>query len=110
MRIAAAAQSEEAVAGFLRRFFPYGIAGFPGLYLDMSGYTANLPRPRIDFWPGVVQQSDLDHRVILDDGRIITISPPPVQALGGNRCRRTLTRTLISPRPNRDCLGMSCSL
>jgi hypothetical protein len=34
-------------------------------------------QPRIDYWPGLVRQTDVPHLVHLPDGRVLDVAPPP---------------------------------
>ncbi|AZG44472.1 hypothetical protein D7316_01058 [Gordonia insulae] len=52
------------------------LQGIPGYFHDGAAGLQSTPRPRIDYWPGLLPMTALDHRVVLDDGRVVRVSPP----------------------------------
>jgi hypothetical protein len=68
------------VSRFLAQFTSYGLGSIPGFYIDMTRMYSMSGQPRIDYWPGLVRQSDVDHQVHLPDGRVVDIAPPPATA------------------------------
>ncbi|MEV5714703.1 acyclic terpene utilization AtuA family protein [Amycolatopsis mediterranei] len=77
VQVAAAAADRTTVSGFLNQFLSYGLGSIPGFYIDMTQMYSMGGQPRIDYWPGLVRQADLPHRVHLPDGRVLDIAPPP---------------------------------
>lgn len=77
VQVAAAAADQKTVSGFLNQFLSYGLGSIPGFYIDMTQMYSVSGQPRIDYWPGLVRQADLHHRVHLHDGRVLDIAPPP---------------------------------
>jgi hypothetical protein len=76
IRIAAAAQNRSDLNKLLGGFSSFGLGGIPGFHGDAAG----APQPRVAYWPGLVSQSALRHRVILDDGRTVDVQMPPTRA------------------------------
>lgn len=73
IRIAGAAQDARALQRLAGGFSSFGLGGMPGFYGEMA------PRPvqrRIEYWPGLVDQSLLDHRAVLDDGTEVRAARP----------------------------------
>lgn len=77
VQVAVAAPTATAITGFLSQITSYGLGSIPGFYIDMTQTYAMQGQARIDYWPGLVRQSDLRHQVHLHDGRILDIAPPP---------------------------------
>ncbi|MFI5612082.1 acyclic terpene utilization AtuA family protein [Amycolatopsis sp. NPDC051903] len=77
LQVAVAAPAAKTVTGFLAQFSSYGLGSIPGFYLDLTRMYSLTAQPRIDYWPGLVRQADLAHRVHLGDGRVLDIAPPP---------------------------------
>jgi hypothetical protein len=77
VQVAVAASDQKTVSGFLNQFCSYGLGSIPGFYIDMTQMYSMGGQPRIDYWPGLVRQADLHHRVHLPDGRVLDIAPPP---------------------------------
>ncbi|MEV6638600.1 acyclic terpene utilization AtuA family protein [Amycolatopsis sp. NPDC051371] len=77
VQLAVAASDQKTVSGFLNQFCSYGLGSIPGFYIDMTQMYSMGGQPRIDYWPGLVRQADLQHQVHLPDGRVLDIAPPP---------------------------------
>jgi hypothetical protein len=80
VQVVVAASAQETVSRFLAQFTSYGLGSIPGFYIDMTQMYSMSGQPRIDYWPGLVRQSDVDHQVHLPDGRVVDIAPPPATA------------------------------
>ncbi|MEJ8280157.1 acyclic terpene utilization AtuA family protein [Pseudonocardia spirodelae] len=56
----------------LRRFAPavgsLYLQGFPGFHHDGHAPRASEPWPRIEYWPALLDATELDHHAVLDDG------------------------------------------
>ncbi|CAM8672525.1 acyclic terpene utilization AtuA family protein [Sphingobium sp.] len=74
IRIAAAAQNRSSLSKLLAGYASFGLGGIPGFQGDGAG----PPQPRVHFWPGLVRQADLDHRVVFVDGPQMAVAMPPV--------------------------------
>jgi hypothetical protein len=85
VRVNVAGGSAKSVEDFLAQLNSYWLNSVPGLYLDLSRMLTNAPEPRIDYWPGLVRQDGLRHRVHLDGGRVLEIPPPPGTAPFGGQ-------------------------
>jgi hypothetical protein len=72
VRIAAAAATREPLFELHRMFIALGLSSVPGF---MGGDSAG-PKPRIEYWPGLVSQQALRHRVVFADGDAIQIPAP----------------------------------
>jgi len=76
LRVIATARDEETVGrGFSSALIELGLASYPGLF-GLSPPEAAHPVGR--FWPALLAQSALDHRVTLPDGTTVPIPLPPV--------------------------------
>ncbi len=56
-----------------------GLANYPGLF-SMSGDARSAKSFGV-YWPAVIPQSELLHKVVLDDGRSLDIALPPCEPL-----------------------------
>ncbi|PPJ26638.1 DUF1446 domain-containing protein [Nocardia nova] len=72
VRIAATAPTREPLFHLQRSFGALGLSSFPGY---MGGDTSG-PKPIIEYWPGVLPQEAVPHRVVFADGDQQTIAPP----------------------------------
>ncbi|UPW08624.1 acyclic terpene utilization AtuA family protein [Gordonia terrae] len=72
VRIAAAAPTREALFELNRAFGALGLSSVPGF---MGGDTTG-PKPRIEYWPGLLPQHALRHRVVLANGDTIAVDQP----------------------------------
>lgn len=76
VRIAAAAPTRETLFELHRAFGALGLSSVPGF---MGGDTTG-PKPRIEYWPGLLPQDALRHRVVLANGDTIAVGGPAVTA------------------------------
>jgi hypothetical protein len=53
------------------------LQGIPGYFHDGAAGLHSRPSPRIDYWPGVLDQSALRHRAVVGDGRTVDAPRPP---------------------------------
>lgn len=72
IRIAAAAQSRGELVKLINGYSSFGLGGIPGYHGDVGG----APAPRVEYWPGLVRQCLLRHRIVLEDGEIVDIAMP----------------------------------
>jgi len=54
----------------------FGLGGMPGFHAEAGPPFAM----RVDFWPTLIRQSEIKQQVVLDDGHVIDIAPPPTAA------------------------------
>lgn len=79
IRIAAAASTEKTLKAFTAAYPSFALGGIPGYYGDtMEGLL-----PRVEFWPGLVRQTEVDHVAVLEDGRRITALRPEMVLFRG---------------------------
>jgi hypothetical protein len=78
VRIAAWAQDKADIARFLEGYASFALGGIPGFHGDGT----KGPELRVDFWPGLVAQSEVRQQVVFDDGRVLEIPLPPMAPLG----------------------------
>ncbi|WP_330455513.1 DUF1446 domain-containing protein [Streptomyces sp. NBC_00820] len=83
VQIVIAAQAPDTIGEFISQFLSYGLGSIPGFYMDFNNWFTNGAVPRVDYWPGLVRQEDLRHRVVLDGGRVIEIEPPATEPFTG---------------------------
>lgn len=78
LRVMATADSAEVLADaeMGARLGSLYLQGIPGYFHDGAAGLASTPRPRIDYWPGLLPMEALEHRTVLDDGRVIEVPPP----------------------------------
>lgn len=78
IRIMATARSEEALSpqNFALKVDSLYLSSFPGFFTDTAGLPVLNPRPRIEYWPALLSQAALNHRVALEDGDELAIAPP----------------------------------
>lgn len=78
IRIMATARSEEALSpqNFALKVDSLYLSSFPGFFTDTAALPVVNPRPRIEYWPALLKQSALQHKVTHDDGTDIIIEPP----------------------------------
>ncbi|MFW0785862.1 acyclic terpene utilization AtuA family protein [Gordonia sp. CPCC 206044] len=79
LRIMATAPTAEplAAADMTVRLGSLYLQSIPGFFHDVVAGLSSTPRPRIDYWPGLLPMTEIAHRVVLDDGRAIDIDVPP---------------------------------
>ncbi len=78
IRIMATARSEEALSpkNFALKVDSLYLSSFPGFFTDTAALPVVNPRPRIEYWPALLDQSVLQHNVTHDDGTEVIIEPP----------------------------------
>ncbi|GAB90351.1 acyclic terpene utilization AtuA family protein [Gordonia rhizosphera] len=59
-----------------RRLGSLYLQSIPGFFHDVAAGLTSKPRPRVDYWPGLLPMTALDHRAVLDDGRTVTVPAP----------------------------------
>lgn len=57
------------------------LQGIPGFFHDGAAGLHSRPKPRVDYWPGVLPQSALTHRAVIDGNRIVDAPIPPATAV-----------------------------
>jgi len=72
VRIAAAAQEPEELERLGGGFATLGLGSIPGF----TGEFGHLVDPRMEYWPGLAEQRECEHRVTLDDGTSLAIELP----------------------------------
>lgn len=79
LRVMATAPTADALteADLARRLGSLYLQGIPGYYHDGAAGLHSSPRPRVDYWPGLLPLTALDHRAVLDDGRRVAAAMPP---------------------------------
>jgi hypothetical protein len=78
LRILATSRDEEAAGrAFSNALIELGLASYPGLFALAPPAPAH---PVGRFWPALIPQRVLDHRVIRPDGTTVSIPLPPVMA------------------------------
>ena len=83
VRIMATAPTREPLepATFAGRIMGLYLSSYPGFYHDTAAPPAATgPRPRVDYWPAVLDIEAVRHEAVLDDGERIAIAPPPETA------------------------------
>lgn len=78
LRIMATARSEEALSpqNFALKVDSLYLSSFPGFFTDTAALPVVTPRPRIEYWPALLDQKALRHRVIHNDGDELIVDPP----------------------------------
>lgn len=75
LRVVAESEHEALVSrGFSAALIELGLSSYPGLF------ALGLPGPASEatgYWPTLVRQVDVEHRVVLPDGSEVAIPPPP---------------------------------
>jgi hypothetical protein len=59
-----------------RRLAALYLQSIPGYFHDGAAVMQSTPRQRIDYWPGLLPMAAVDHRVVLEDGRVLSVAPP----------------------------------
>lgn len=72
VRIAAAAQELEEIEKLVGGFTSLGLGSIPGY----TGEFGHLISPRMEYWPGLAEQRECQHRVTLEDGTCMVIDLP----------------------------------
>jgi hypothetical protein len=76
IRIAAMAADPGELAKLRQGLTSFGLGGMPGFHAEAGPAFAM----RVDFWPALVRQAEIQQKIVLDDGRTIDIPPPPTAA------------------------------
>jgi hypothetical protein len=76
IRIAASAQQKMELQKLRGCLGGFGMGGIPGFFGE-GGSDLGI---RVDFWPGLVRQDAIRQQVVMDDGRVIDISPVPTKS------------------------------
>jgi hypothetical protein len=78
LRVMAAARERDALVRFnlAGRLGALYLQSIPGLFHDGGARWDSSPRARIDYWPALLPQAAVDHRVVLADGRTLDVRPP----------------------------------
>jgi hypothetical protein len=76
VRMAAAAQEKVELEKLSAGFGSFGLGGIPGFTCEFSRIFA----PRVEFWPGLADQSETAHHVVLEDGSKLAIPLPEMAA------------------------------
>ncbi|CAN5545889.1 DUF1446 domain-containing protein [soil metagenome] len=80
VRIAAAAAEPATLQRLSAGFSSFGLGGMPGFYGELAPRAVQR---RIDYWPGLVEQSLVEHVAILPDGsRVAALAAPTAPFLG----------------------------
>ncbi|WP_040831009.1 acyclic terpene utilization AtuA family protein [Nocardia jiangxiensis] len=72
VRIAATAATREPLFHLQRSFNALGLSSVPGY----MGGDSTGPKPIVEYWPGLLPQTALHHRVVFGNGDQQSISPP----------------------------------
>lgn len=84
VRVAFSGPTAEGVKAFGARFPSYGLGGIPGFYVDfLQGMATVVPQARIEYWPGLVHQSEISQEVVFADGRVEQVPPVPMAEFPG---------------------------
>jgi len=83
IRIMATARVEEALSpqNFALKVDSLYLSSFPGFFTDTAALPVIHPRPRIEYWPALLAQSALRHRVTHHDGAEVIVDPPAKYAI-----------------------------
>lgn len=79
LRVLAAADDAETLRRFdlPRRLGSLYLQSIPGFFHDGGGVFQTRPKPRVDYWPGIIAMDVLEHRVVQGDGRVVAAPRPP---------------------------------
>ena len=83
LRIMATARDRHALAParFSSKIYSLYTSSIPGFFHDTGAFRVTEPSPRTEYWPALLPMSELRHRAVLDDGRVIVIEPPSESTL-----------------------------
>ena len=76
IRMAVAAQERAEIEKFRAGFSSFGLGGMPGLTCEFITPIT----PRMEYWPGIVEQRECRHQIMLGDGKKISITLPDMAA------------------------------
>ncbi|WP_460864328.1 acyclic terpene utilization AtuA family protein [Rhodococcus aerolatus] len=78
VRVVATSTDAEALGEpFLAAVGSLFLGSIPGFYVDTLADRASRARVRVDYWPALLPVEVPAHVVVLDDGRRLTVDPPP---------------------------------
>lgn len=77
LRVFAQAQKREDIdaSKFKGIIYAMRMQSYPGYHMNLDFRTME-PKPFMEIFPAIIPLAEIDHRVQLGDGRIITIAPP----------------------------------
>lgn len=107
LRIMATSVSKQALtdADMTTRIGSLYLQSIPGFFNDVHAGLTSTPRPRVDYWPGLLPMTALDHRAVLDDGRSLTVDVPAERAMIGQPVHREPDEAPLPDRVTRAPLG-----
>jgi hypothetical protein len=78
LRVMASAAEAEPLERFnmARRLAGLYLQSIPGYFHDGAAVMQSTPQVRVDYWPGLLPMTALDHRVVFEDGRVLSVAPP----------------------------------
>ena len=76
VRMAAAAQEKVELEKLSAGFGSFGLGGIPGFTCEFARIFA----PRVEFWPGLAEQRECAHHVLLEDGSQVPVALPETAA------------------------------
>jgi hypothetical protein len=77
LRVAARGEERAVGRSFFNVLVEQALASYPGLY--MGGGGARAASTYGAYWPAVIPQSLLDHRIVLDNGETLRVDLPPME-------------------------------
>ena len=77
LRVAARGEERAVGRAFFNVLVEQALASYPGLY--MGGGGARAASTYGAYWPAVIPQSLLDHRIVLDNGESLRVDLPPME-------------------------------
>jgi len=79
LRVGVKGAEESVGRAFFDAVVEVGLANYPGLF-SMSGDARSAKSYGV-YWPAIIPQSELLHKVVLEDGRSLDIALPPCEPL-----------------------------
>jgi Acyclic terpene utilisation family protein AtuA len=78
LRVMASAAEAEPLERFnmARRLAGLYLQSIPGYFHDGAAVMQSTPQVRVDYWPGLLPMTAVDHRVVFDDGHVLSVAPP----------------------------------
>ncbi|MEV0247244.1 acyclic terpene utilization AtuA family protein [Nocardia sp. NPDC050712] len=78
VRIMATAATAEALTRYnlARRVGSLYLQTIPGYFHDGGARLHTTVLPRVDYWPGLLPMTELEHRMVTGDGHVSPIAPP----------------------------------
>lgn len=77
VRIMATGPEPEPLRRLAERVGELYLSSIPGFFTDTAARSSLSPRPRIDYWPALLDTSMVRHEVVFGDGHRVRIAPPP---------------------------------